>query len=174
MRCFFWSLIMARAKRQVPLRQRYSLDLRMRVIHQKHTLKRKTRQIARDLDIPLRVVQRILKLWKDLKDLSPPNHRHNVPKLNSEHLDVCISLRSNKLRYLLAQYILCLIEQNPSVPLDSLQASLDATYGVQFHISTIWRTLNGIGIRNKRVSLSLLHVHSNRAHFSRSALETCS
>jgi hypothetical protein len=43
------------------------------------------------------------------------------------------------------------IERNPSIPLDDLQAHLDSTYGVVFHISTISRTLNGIGIRNKRV-----------------------
>jgi hypothetical protein len=82
------SFAMARLRATVPLRRRYSLDLRRRVIYQKHTLNRKTKQIARDLDIPLRVVQRILKMWADLDDLVEPSHRHKTPQLKPEHLEV--------------------------------------------------------------------------------------
>jgi hypothetical protein len=52
---------------------------------------------------------------------------------------------------MIAQFLLALLEQNPSVPLDDLQARLDSVYGVVFHTTTISRALNAIGIRNKRV-----------------------
>lgn len=61
----------------------------MRIIHQRHILGRKTKQIARDLDMPLRVVQRILQMWAELSDLRPPSYRRNSPKLSSTHIEVC-------------------------------------------------------------------------------------
>jgi hypothetical protein len=72
--------------RTVPLCQRYSLDLRVRRIHKPRTLRRKPKKIPRDLDIPLGVVQRILKMWADLGSLKPPtiSLRHFMPKLKYE------------------------------------------------------------------------------------------
>jgi FixJ family two-component response regulator len=81
--------VMPRVKTAAPVRQRYSLDLRERVVFQRHTLGRKTKRIARELDIPLRVVQRILEMWADLGKLVEPSRAHKLPKLQWEHLEVC-------------------------------------------------------------------------------------
>ena len=41
----------------------------MRVIYQALTLKKKTTRIAIDLDIPLRVVQRVLRSWREIGEV---------------------------------------------------------------------------------------------------------
>lgn len=46
-------------------RRKYSKDIKEVVIYQSQTLERSTTQIAKDLNIPLRVVQRILSVWRE-------------------------------------------------------------------------------------------------------------
>jgi hypothetical protein len=53
---------MSRKKRATPIRQHYSKDLKHRVIYQAFTLKKTSTEIGIDLDMPLRVAQRIKKL----------------------------------------------------------------------------------------------------------------
>ena len=50
-------------------RHYYSQDLCERVIYQHNVLGKKTTDIARDLDISLRVVQRTLQVWKEIGDV---------------------------------------------------------------------------------------------------------
>jgi transposase len=61
--------------RNIPehLRQRrtYSEDLRKRVIYQKYTLQKPIQQISIDLNISRRVVERILKFWRDTGEVVP-------------------------------------------------------------------------------------------------------
>ena len=54
---------MPRKKREIPLRRHYSTDLKERVIYQAFTLGKKSTEIAIDLEMPLRVVQRVKHTW---------------------------------------------------------------------------------------------------------------
>jgi len=54
---------MPRKKRLEPLRRHYSDDLKERVIYQAFTLGQKSAEIALNLEIPLRVVQRVKYTW---------------------------------------------------------------------------------------------------------------
>lgn len=58
--------------RRTPLtcqRQHYSRDLKLRVVYQKFTLGYATTKIAINLQMDLRVVQRVLKTYKDTGDV---------------------------------------------------------------------------------------------------------
>ena len=52
-----------------PKRNHFSRDLKRRVIYQACTLNKGTTQIAIDLDMPLRVVQHIIQMWRELGDV---------------------------------------------------------------------------------------------------------
>ena len=52
---------MPRKKSENPLRRRYTTDLKQQVIYQAFTLGKKS--IAIDLDMPVRVVQRVKQTW---------------------------------------------------------------------------------------------------------------
>jgi len=67
----FWLLFSphpdnATKKREIPLRNHYSQDLKQRVIYQAFTLAKKSTEIAIDLDIPLRVVQHVKRTWLEI------------------------------------------------------------------------------------------------------------
>ena len=61
--------IMPRKKRSTPLRRHYSRDLKKRVIYQAFTLSKSSTAIAVDLDMPLRVVQRIKRTWFEIGEV---------------------------------------------------------------------------------------------------------
>ena len=54
---------MPRKRREIPIRKHYSEDLKRRVIYQAFTLAKKSTEIAIDLDMPVRVVQRVKRTW---------------------------------------------------------------------------------------------------------------
>lgn len=60
---------MSRKPNLEPIRKHYSHDLKKRIIYQVLTLEKTTTQISIDLDIPLRVVQRILKMWREVGEV---------------------------------------------------------------------------------------------------------
>jgi hypothetical protein len=57
---------MPRRRRLVPLRNTYSPDLKQRVIYQAFTLGKSSTEISINLNIPLRVVQRVKQTWQEL------------------------------------------------------------------------------------------------------------
>jgi hypothetical protein len=59
-------LTMTRKKNAIPIRCHYSRDLKERVLYQRYQLGKKTADIAVDLDMPLRVVQRILQTFSEI------------------------------------------------------------------------------------------------------------
>jgi hypothetical protein len=68
---------MGRKARPVPLWQQYSKDLKQRVIYQAFTLGKTSTEIAIDLDMPVRVVQRVKKTWAEIGEVCW-DHRHRV------------------------------------------------------------------------------------------------
>lgn len=81
---------MPRKARQFPLRRHYSPDLKRRVIYQAFTLCKKSTDIAIDLDMPLRVVQRVKLTWMQLGRVCRSREfigRHSL--LSPEQTRVC-------------------------------------------------------------------------------------
>ncbi|KAJ8475422.1 hypothetical protein ONZ45_g15616 [Pleurotus djamor] len=128
---------MPRKPSLVPKRKRYSRDLKLRIVYQKHTLGKSTNDIAIDLDIPLRVVQRTLEKWKDVGDVETPRLRNgSLPLLRGQSLD----------------FLVALVERDPDAYLDEIQACLSNQLGVDASIATIDRTLQRLGFTKKKLS----------------------
>lgn len=75
-------------------RRHYSRDLKLAVIHQTYILGYKSTRIAVELDIPLRVVQRIRQNWKELRDVCKERSRiGRSPLISPGSCKVCCSSR---------------------------------------------------------------------------------
>ncbi|KAJ8495206.1 hypothetical protein ONZ45_g12957 [Pleurotus djamor] len=129
---------MPRKRNTIPQRRRYSRDLKSRIVYQAHSLGRKTSSIAIDLDIPLRVVQRTLEVWRDHGDVVPP------PKGRSGQPMV--------LRGLAVDFMLALIEREPDIYLDEIQNQLCELHDLHVSLPTISRTLKRLGFSSKKLS----------------------
>ena len=68
-------------------RHRYTLDLKQRVIHQRFVLQRKPKTIAQDLDMPLRVVQRVLTTYRH-HGIAGRNNPGRSRAMSSEQVEV--------------------------------------------------------------------------------------
>ncbi|KAH6913276.1 hypothetical protein BKA70DRAFT_1525355 [Coprinopsis sp. MPI-PUGE-AT-0042] len=64
------SLQMPRKKAQVPKKKCYTNNLKRRTVYQHRVLEKDTTKIAIDLDIPLRVAQRVLATWDRTGEVS--------------------------------------------------------------------------------------------------------
>ncbi|KAF8145935.1 hypothetical protein K438DRAFT_1781470 [Mycena galopus ATCC 62051] len=80
---------MPRIKPHVPVRTHYSKDLKQRVIYQRFTLGYKPTKIAIHLNIPLRVVQRVITTWKEIGEVARDRtYIGRAPMLSPEHIKV--------------------------------------------------------------------------------------
>ena len=88
----FWlppSLIMPRKKPLVPKRRHYSRDLKRRVIYQAEVLGRTSTEISINLDIPLRVVQRVKQTWNEIGEVCKDRTGiGRAPLMHPEHCEV--------------------------------------------------------------------------------------
>lgn len=95
-------------KCQNPSRRQYSRDLKLAVIHQTHTLGYKSTKIAIELDIPLRVVQRIRQNWKEIRDVCKEGKRvGRSPLMKPDACKVCTGSMFKQCPYALS-HSLCL------------------------------------------------------------------
>lgn len=90
---------MPRKKNLFPTRQHYSRDLKRRVVYQAFTLGKTTTEISIDLDIPVRVVQRVLKCWREIGEVCKDRTRMGrAPLMSQEAIMVSLGLfQSNAL-----------------------------------------------------------------------------
>jgi len=80
---------MARKKPIVAAQNHYSKDLKEHIIHQAFTLGSKTTQIAINLNMPLRVVQRVITTWKEIGEVARDRtYIGRAPMLSPEHIKV--------------------------------------------------------------------------------------
>ncbi len=82
---------MPRRKPTVYVRRQYSIDLKQRIIYQAYTLGKTSTEITIDLDVPLRVVQRVKQTWNHIGRVCRPREfmgRH--PLLSPEQTQVCV------------------------------------------------------------------------------------
>ncbi|KAH9012103.1 hypothetical protein EDB84DRAFT_1278781, partial [Lactarius hengduanensis] len=99
-------------------------------------------EISIDLDVPLRVVQRVKQTWNHIGRVCRSREfmgRH--PLLSPEQ----------------TQFMLALIEHSPDIYLDEIQELLQELHGIKISVSSIWRTLKRLGMSAKKVC-SILHL----------------
>ncbi|KAJ3928437.1 MAG: hypothetical protein NXY57DRAFT_902023 [Lentinula lateritia] len=128
---------MPRKRNIVRLRRHYSTDLKHRVLYQQYTLGKKTAAIAIDLNMPLRVVQRVLNTWNNIGEVC--RDRRGQGRASRLPRDHC-------------QHLVSLIEHSPDLYLDELQIELLMQYGIEVSIPTICRTLQRLGYSSKKLS----------------------
>jgi hypothetical protein len=82
-------------KRRPGIRKRYSRDLKLAVVHQTHILGYKSTKIAIELNIPLRVVQRIRQNWNEIKDVCKEQRKiGGSPLMDAGSCKVCFYIHS--------------------------------------------------------------------------------
>ncbi|KDQ51314.1 hypothetical protein JAAARDRAFT_113397, partial [Jaapia argillacea MUCL 33604] len=96
-----------------------------------------TTEVAISLDMPLRVVQRVLKMWREIGEVCKDRTRLGRSPL----------MTTDAVRLMLG-----LLEHTPDIFLDEIQEQLEEQHGVQVSLSTIWRTLKRLGISSKQLS----------------------
>jgi transposase len=141
-------------------RRHYSRDLRERIIHQYRVLDKKPFEIAENLDVSLRVVQRTIQLWKEIGDVvrNPDDYqkRGRTPLMNFITCNVRSFSSSRMMTHAFLQYILGLLEEKPDMYLDEIALDISETLGVSVSLSTIHRSLQLLGLTRKKVRLLVL------------------
>ncbi|KAI6137827.1 hypothetical protein BKA82DRAFT_171143 [Pisolithus tinctorius] len=128
--------------------RRYSRDLKQRIIYQAHVLGQTTTSIAISLDMPLRVVQRVLKTYCETGEV-----------VNERKMDGRIPLMSETA----VEFMLALLEHSPDLYLEEIQQQLLLLHNIEVSIATIWRTLKHLGLSSKKLS-QIASERSEEAH----------
>jgi hypothetical protein len=90
-------------------------------------------------------------MWDNLGELVPPEKHGRTPDMKEEHIQVCPHYLMHSRLLTDVLFLLTCIERNPAIALDEMQAELNSMFHLEVHTTTISRTLNSLGIRNKRV-----------------------
>jgi len=96
-----------------------------------------TAKIAASLDLPRRVVQRTLKIWREVGDVMRDPRRVRDAIIMTPHE---------------VTYLLTLIERTPDIYLDELVEELQRQHNISVSVATMSRTLKLLGLTNKRLS----------------------
>ncbi|KAF5323810.1 hypothetical protein D9619_012984 [Psilocybe cf. subviscida] len=124
-------------------RTRYTKDLKQRVVHQAEELQRSSREIAVELNIPLRVVQRILETWRKTGSVIESSRQKKGRKW---------SLGKDPV-----QMILSLLQHSPDLYLDEIRDQLKQQHSINISLSAIQKTLKRLGLTSKKVWLCVIH-----------------
>jgi transposase len=145
---------MPRKRNLDPVRQSYHSDLKKRIVYQVYTLGMSTTSVAISLNMPLRVIQRVLKAWKTTGEVCRDRRdRGRAPLMKRDAVKVCSRSIPHKLllSVLSFELMLALIEHTPDIYLDEIQEELREQHGLTVSLATIWRTLKRLGISSKKV-----------------------
>jgi hypothetical protein len=86
---FFFLTPMPRKKPATPIQNHHSKDLKQRVIYQAFTLRKGSKEIAHDLNMPLRVVQRVIQMWTEIGEVSRDRrHKGRAPLMSPSNCQV--------------------------------------------------------------------------------------
>ncbi|KAH7910153.1 hypothetical protein BJ138DRAFT_974421, partial [Hygrophoropsis aurantiaca] len=96
-----------------------------------------SKDIAVLLDMPLRVVQWVRKLWTEIGEVSRDRRGHG---------------RSPLMSSVGIEFMLGLLEHSPDLYLDELQDQLFVLHGLDVSLAIIARTLKQLGITSKAIS----------------------
>ncbi|KAJ7189358.1 hypothetical protein GGX14DRAFT_326455, partial [Mycena pura] len=93
--------------------------------------------IAIDLNMPLRVVQRVQQTWAEIGEVCRDRrHKGRPPLLSTQN----------------TKFMLALIDQTPDIYLDEIQEYLYIQHDVDVSLATISRTLHRLGYGSKKLS----------------------
>lgn len=151
---------MPRKKPLVPKRRYYSRDLKRRVIYQAEVLGYTSTEISINLDIPLRVIQRVKQTWNEIGEVCKDRTAiGRAPLMHPEHCEVSNSFTYGPVSNFTSesQFMLALLEHSPDIYLDELQEQLEEQHNLKVSISTLSNTLKRLGITSKKVSGSRSH-----------------
>ncbi|KAJ7652170.1 hypothetical protein DFH06DRAFT_963748, partial [Mycena polygramma] len=96
-----------------------------------------TTAIAIDLDMPVRVVQRVKKTWCEIGDVCRDRqYIGRAPMLSPAH----------------SKFMLALLDHTPDMYLDEIQEQLFAQHDIEVSLATISRTLRRLGLSSKKLS----------------------
>ncbi|KIJ56997.1 hypothetical protein M422DRAFT_80294, partial [Sphaerobolus stellatus SS14] len=101
-------------------------------------------QISQELDISLRVVERILQLWNEIGSVvcNPKEYsKRGRPMVLNE---------------MACNYMMHLVDNDPDLYLDEIALELTETLGVTPALSTVHRTLEMLGYSTKKLSKTAL------------------
>jgi transposase len=160
-------------------RRHYSKDLKEQVIYQRLTLGKSTTEIAKDLDMSLRIIQRVLKVYEEIGEVvkDPKMHaKWGKAKLLDTH---CVEV-SHTLCNFVAQgwqhyeFMRALIAWQPGIYLDEIAEQLTEQLNISVSLSTIQRLLKLLGITSKKVCTHILTFvqSSHFVSFPKSLLRT--
>ncbi|KAJ7315172.1 hypothetical protein DFH08DRAFT_655628, partial [Mycena albidolilacea] len=94
-------------------------------------------EIAIDLDMPVRVVQRVKKTWAEIGEVCRDRrHRGRPPLLSPGN----------------TKFMLALIEHTPDIYLDEIQEQLFTQHDIDVSLATLCRTLHRLGYGSKKLS----------------------
>ncbi|THU82691.1 hypothetical protein K435DRAFT_604637, partial [Dendrothele bispora CBS 962.96] len=96
---------------------------------------KKTSDISYDLDMPLRVVQRVLHTWQEIGEVC-----HGRKGRGSARL-----LKDCHMKHLVAP-----LEHSPDLYLDEIQLQLFTQYNVEVSLATVYRSLKRLGYSQKK------------------------
>ncbi|KAF8230733.1 hypothetical protein L208DRAFT_1280597 [Tricholoma matsutake] len=117
-----------------PICQHYLRDLKKRVVYQAYTLQKSTAEIAVDINIPLRAVQCVLKVWREIGEVCMDRrHMGHAPMMGTQAVN----------------FMLALLDWDPDMYLDEIQAQLEDQHGIEVSLATISQTLKWLGILSK-------------------------
>ncbi|KAF8133505.1 hypothetical protein K438DRAFT_1538154, partial [Mycena galopus ATCC 62051] len=93
--------------------------------------------IAIDLDMPLRVVQRVKKTWREIGEVCRDRKYIGCsPMMSPTH----------------TTFMLALIDHTPDIYLDEIQEQLFLQHDLDVSLSTISRTMKRLGLSSKKLS----------------------
>ena len=138
-------------KRNLNCVRAYHLDLKKRVVYQVYTLGMSTTEVSISLNMPLRVVQRVLKTWREIGEVCRDRSGlGRAPLMKGDSIKVFFLLPVFVSRTHVPKLMLALIEQTPDIYLDEIQEQLDEQHGLHVSLATIWRTLKRLGVTSKK------------------------
>ncbi|KAK7012384.1 hypothetical protein R3P38DRAFT_3324092 [Favolaschia claudopus] len=128
---------MPRRKPPSPVRKQYSADLQRRVIHQP----KNSTEIAIDLDMPVRVVQRVKQTWHEIGDVCRDRKDQGRGRLLSfDHCEACLF-------YCLHSLIIL-----PTFISTKIQEQLFIQHDLRVSMATISRTMKRLGLSSVKLS----------------------
>ncbi|KAJ7663176.1 hypothetical protein DFH06DRAFT_952226, partial [Mycena polygramma] len=99
-----------------------------------------TTEIANELNMPLRVVQRVLQTWGEIGEVCRDRrHKGRAPLMSPNNCKA-------------SRFVLALIDHTPDMFLDEIQEALFTQHDIDVSLATICRTLHRLGISSKKLS----------------------
>jgi len=128
-----------------------STDLLWRIVFQFYDLGHTTEQIAENLDIQVRTIQRCLARYQQTGDVAYSPITVGCPRILMEYNEQIILFMAICGQLTLFQFIIGSIEHSPDAYLTDLQQELEERCGTAVSITTVWRTLRRLGFTYKKV-----------------------